>query len=71
MVRLRISNGLKRIFKVNPELVYFKINELLGWVSDIKQASTQWTLAQLFLTLEGKLTNSERKSNSNYANKPY
>jgi phospholipase C len=59
-VRLRVSSCVKRICKVKPNLVYAKITDLLNWVSNINQPSTQWTMAQLFLILEHKLTDSER-----------
>jgi hypothetical protein len=56
VVRLRVSSALKRVQKSQPELVYSYIDRLLDEISTINQASTQWTLAQLFLNMTDELT---------------
>ncbi|NJL96732.1 hypothetical protein HC864_02850 [Candidatus Gracilibacteria bacterium] len=61
VVRLRVSSCIKRIQKVKPDLVYGYIDRFLDDVSKIDQASTQWTLAQLFLVMEKKLTDREKQ----------
>ncbi|SHG20528.1 hypothetical protein [Flagellimonas flava] len=52
VVRLRVSNAMKRIAKEEKQLLVPYLNRFLNEISQIDQASTQWTLAQLFLLLE-------------------
>lgn len=52
VVRLRTSNALKRICREKPEWMLPYVDHLLTEVAQINQASTQWTLAQLFLELD-------------------
>lgn len=47
-VRMRVSNAMKRIEKERQDLIIPYIDKFLDEVSAIKQASAQWTLAQLF-----------------------
>jgi hypothetical protein len=56
IVRLRVSNAMKRICKEQPQLLVPYINKFLSDISKIDQASTQWTLAQLFLWLQPNMT---------------
>ncbi len=56
VVRLRVSNAMKRIGKEKSSLLVPYIDRFLDDVAKIDQASTQWTLAQLFLTLEKNLS---------------
>ncbi|MEL6916733.1 MAG: hypothetical protein AAFO99_03280 [Bacteroidota bacterium] len=51
VVRLRVSNAMKRIGKERQQLLIPYIDRFLNEISRIDQASTQWTLAQLFLML--------------------
>lgn len=51
VVRLRVSNGIKRICTADKKLILPYINTLLNDVSKIDQASAKWTLSQLFLML--------------------
>ncbi len=51
VVRLRTSNALKRICRAEPALLVSYLDRLLERVSQIDQASVQWTLATLFLLL--------------------
>jgi hypothetical protein len=52
VVRLRVSNAMKRICKAQKLLLLPYIDRFLNEISKIDQASTQWTLASLFLSLE-------------------
>ena len=56
IVRLRVSNAMKRIVKADKSLLIPYIDRLINEVSGIDQASTQWTLSQLFLALQEELT---------------
>jgi hypothetical protein len=60
VVRLRVSNAMKRITLAHPDWVVTYIDRLISEISLIKQASTQWTLAQLFLELQAHLTPAQR-----------
>jgi hypothetical protein len=59
-VRLRTSNAIKRITKEHPEWLVPHINYLLESVSKIDQASTKWTLANLFEMLEKFMTEKQK-----------
>ena len=61
VVRLRVSNAMKRICRKNEEMLLPYIDKFVDSISKIDQASTQWTLAQLFLMLEKRLSNKQRK----------
>ena len=52
VVRLRVSNAMKRICKERKELLVPYVDRFLIDIANIDQASTQWTLAQLFGELE-------------------
>ena len=56
IVRLRVSNGMKRICKVQKELLVPYIDRLLNEISKIDQPSTKWTLANLFEMLDQEFT---------------
>lgn len=56
VVRLRVSNAMKRICKANKPLLIPYVDRLLNEISKINQASTQWTLASLFMMLEKEMT---------------
>ena len=61
VVRLRVSNAMKRIAKEKPHLPIQFMDRFLTEVARIDQASAQWTLAQLFLILEKKLTLAQKE----------
>ena len=61
VVRLRVSNGMKRICKAEKSLLLPYIDRFLNEISKIDQASTQWTLSQLFLQLEKDMTPSQKE----------
>ncbi len=56
VVRLRTSNALKRICKVERSWLMPYVDRLISEISLIDQASTQWTLADLFGLLTNDLT---------------
>ncbi len=55
VVRLRVSNAMKRIAKADRSLLLPYLDRFLNEIAHIDQASTQWTLAQLFDLLEKEL----------------
>ena len=62
VVRLRVSNGIKRICKADKSIVLPYVDKLLKDISKIDQPSTKWTLAQLFLLLEKDLSETQKAS---------
>lgn len=63
VVRLRVSNAMKRVCIAHPTWIIPYLDRLIGEISQIKQASTQWTLALLFGMLEMYMT-PEQKQNA-------
>ena len=60
VVRMRVSNAMKRIARANRFLLVPFIDRFLDEVSTIDQASAKWSLAQLFLLLEEELSELQR-----------
>lgn len=56
VVRLRTSNGIKRVTKEHPDWLVPYIDRLTDEISKIDQASTQWTLANLFDMLANRMS---------------
>ncbi len=56
VVRLRTSNALKRVSLQKPDWLVSYLDRLIDVISQINQASTQWTLALLFETLAPHMT---------------
>ncbi len=56
LVRLRVSNAMKRVCKERKDLLVPYIDRFLTDIADIDQASTQWTISQLFGMLEKEMT---------------
>ena len=48
VVRLRVSNAMRRVQAERPDLVLPFIDRLIGEIGALDQASAQWTLAKLF-----------------------
>lgn len=65
VVRLRVSNGMKRICKANQGILVPYLDRFLSEVALIQQASVQWTLAQLFLQLEKWMTKPQKQTAQN------
>ena len=61
LVRMRVSNAMKRVARAKPELVIPYIDRFLNEVSLINQASTKWTLAQLFLLLGKDMSDAQHQ----------
>ena len=59
IVRLRTSNAMKRICKEKKPILVPYINRFLIEISQIDQASTQWTLSQLFGMLEKEMNENQ------------
>ena len=49
LVRMRVSNAMKRIAAARPELLLPYLDRFLSEVAYLPQPSAQWTLAQLLL----------------------
>ncbi len=60
VVRLRTSNALKRVEKEQHDWLVPYIDRLLNEISKIDQASTQWTMANLFLRLDRNMSEQQR-----------
>jgi len=61
LVRLRVSNAIKRIGKAEKSLVLPYMDRFIDEIAQIDQASTHWTLSQLFLQLEKEMTEEQRE----------
>ncbi|MET1259906.1 hypothetical protein ABV409_11205 [Flagellimonas sp. DF-77] len=61
VVRLRVSNAMKRLGKADIGFLLPYVDRFLEEISKIDQASTQWTLSQLFLLLEKELDAGQRE----------
>lgn len=59
VVRLRVSNAMKRILNANKKLLVPYIPKLLDEISRIDQSSAQWTLATLFEGLKPEMTEAQ------------
>ncbi|MDZ4770569.1 MAG: hypothetical protein SGJ24_15700 [Chloroflexota bacterium] len=62
VVRLRVSSAMKRTWRAHPDWVIPYIDRFLTEIARIPQASTQWTLATLFLELDAHLTPEQRRA---------
>ena len=60
VVRLRTSNALKRVEKEQHDWLVPYIDRLVNEISQIDQASTQWTMANLYERLEKDMTAGQR-----------
>ena len=56
IVRLRTSNGVRRVTKEQPDWLVPYMDRLLTEIAAIDQASTQWTLAILFQMMKSRMT---------------
>lgn len=59
VVRLRTSNAMKRICKAKKSILIPYIDRFLTDIAQIDQASTQWTLSQLFGMLDKDMTKNQ------------
>ena len=56
VVRLRTSNAMKRVARERPDWLIPYLDRLIDVIAGINQASTQWTLANLFELLAADMT---------------
>lgn len=56
VVRLRVSNALRRVQKERPDLLTPFLDRLIDEIGALDQASAQWTLPKLFAGAEGDMT---------------
>ncbi|GAB5410063.1 MAG: hypothetical protein BalsKO_24280 [Balneolaceae bacterium] len=61
VVRLRTSSAIKRVCKAKKELFFPYIDRFFTEIAVIDQASTQWTLAQLFDLLKRDMSDFQLK----------
>lgn len=61
VVRLRVSNALKRITIEHPVWTYRYIDRIISEISKIDQASTQWTISILFKLMGEMMKDDERQ----------
>lgn len=59
VVRLRVSNAVKRVYKEKPEWVEARIDIFLNKISKINQPSTWWTMTQLFSWMSDAMSESQ------------
>lgn len=62
VVRLRVSNAMKRVCKAHPEWVAPYLDRLITQTSTINQASTKWTLSTLFMLLDSFMSSEQREA---------
>lgn len=62
VVRLRTSNPMKRVCREDKKVLIPYIDRFLTEIAAIDQASTQWTLANLFQMLEKDMTSGQIES---------
>ncbi len=60
VVRLRVSNAMKRVAKEHPDWVAARLDDLVGWIAKIDQASTKWTLSTLYQWLDSYMNTRQR-----------
>lgn len=60
IVRLRTSNACRRVFKERPDWFETYADRFIGEIAQIDQPSAKWTLAQLFLEHQRRLTPEQR-----------
>ena len=61
VVRLRTSNAMKRVAAARRDLLISYIDRLIDEIGRLDQASAQWTLAQLFATLDCDMSTAQRR----------
>ena len=61
IVRMRVANAMKRIARVEKSLLLPFLDRFLDEISLIDQASTKWSLAQLFLMLDTDMSKPQLK----------
>ncbi len=62
VVRLRVSNAMKRIAKARKTLLLPYLDRFIDEIGELDQASAQWTLAQLFLVYTEDLSGDQHEA---------
>lgn len=62
VVRLRVSNALRRVQAERPDLIVPLIDALIEEIGSVDQASAQWTLPKLFEGAEADLTSEQARA---------
>ncbi len=62
VVRLRVSNALRRVQAVRPDLILPLVDRLITEIGALDQPSAQWTLPKLFERAEDQMTEEQRKA---------
>ena len=60
VVRLRVSNALRRVQAERPDLILPFIDRLIEEIGALDQASAQWTLPKLFQSAASQMTSEQR-----------
>lgn len=60
IVRLRVSNAMRRVQAESPELLLPFIDKLIDEIGALDQPSAQWTLPKLFEGAETEMTSGQR-----------
>ena len=60
VVRLRVSNALRRVQAERPDLLLPLIDRLINEISRLDQPSAQWTLPKLFERAESQMSATQR-----------
>lgn len=62
VVRLRVSNALRRVQAERPDLLVPLMDRLIGEIAHLDQASAQWTLPKLFEGAEAEMSNAQKQA---------
>jgi len=60
VVRLRVSNAMRRVQAERPDLILPYIDRLIDEIGALDQASAQWTLPKLFERAYDKMSDAQR-----------
>jgi hypothetical protein len=60
VVRLRVSSAMKRICKAQPDWIMEYLDRFQSETSSLDQASAKWSLAQMFMWLDEKMSDIQR-----------
>jgi hypothetical protein len=60
VVRLRVSSAMKRICKAQPDWIMEYLDKFQSEISSLDQPSAKWSLAQMFMWLDEKMSEGQR-----------
>lgn len=61
VVRLRVSSAMKRICKAKPDWIMEYLDRFQSEISGLDQPSAKWSLAQMFMWLDAKMSDRQRE----------